>query len=40
MVFYRKDFEMSQLNSRIEDELAMSVQLQKKLKELEEIMGG
>ena len=31
----RKDFEMSQLNSKIEDEQAMSAQLQKKLKELQ-----
>uniref|UniRef100_A0A4W5N902 Myosin heavy chain 6 n=1 Tax=Hucho hucho TaxID=62062 RepID=A0A4W5N902_9TELE len=31
----KKDFEMSQLNSKIEDEQAMSAQLQKKLKELQ-----
>ena len=31
----RKDFEMIQLNSKIEDEQAISVQLQKKLKELQ-----
>ena len=32
---YRKDFEINQLNCRIEDELALAVQLQKKLKELQ-----
>ena len=32
---YRKDFEVSQLISKIEDEQAMSAQLQKKLKELQ-----
>lgn len=31
----RKDFEMSQLNSKIEDEQALGAQLQKKLKELQ-----
>ena len=31
----RKDFEISQLNAKIEDEQAMSSQLQKKLKELQ-----
>ena len=31
----RKDFEISQLNGKIEDEQAMSAQLQKKLKELQ-----
>lgn len=32
---HRKDFEISQLNGKIEDEQAMSAQLQKKLKELQ-----
>lgn len=32
---HRKDFEISQLSSRIEDEQAMAAQLQKKLKELQ-----
>ncbi|GLD61794.1 myosin-6-like protein [Lates japonicus] len=31
----KKDFEISQLNGKIEDEQAMSAQLQKKLKELQ-----
>ena len=31
----RKDFEISQLSSKIEDEQAMAAQLQKKLKELQ-----
>ena len=31
----RKDFEVSQLNNKIEDEQAISIQLQKKLKELQ-----
>ncbi|XP_066538403.1 uncharacterized protein [Hoplias malabaricus] len=31
----KKDFEINQLNSRIEDEQAMGIQLQKKLKELQ-----
>ena len=31
----RKDFEVSQLNNRIEDEQAVTLQLQKKLKELQ-----
>ncbi len=34
-LFARKDFEISQLNSKIEDEQAMGAQLQKKLKELQ-----
>ena len=33
--YHRKDFEMSQLTSKIEDEQAMGAQLQKKLKELQ-----
>ncbi len=34
--FYnRKDFELSQLNNKIEDEQAITIQLQKKLKELQ-----
>ena len=33
----RKDFELSQLNSKIEDEQAITIQLQKKLKELQVI---
>ena len=33
--FYRKDFEISQLNGKIEDEQAIISQLQKKLKELQ-----
>lgn len=32
---HRKDFEFSQLNSKIEDEQAANIQLQKKLKELQ-----
>lgn len=32
---YRKDFEMSQLNSRIEDGQVTEAQLQKKIKELQ-----
>lgn len=32
---YRKDFEMSQLNSRIEDGQVMEAQLQKKIKEVQ-----
>lgn len=32
---YRKDFEMSQLNSRIEDQQVIEAQLQKKIKELQ-----
>lgn len=32
---YRKDFEISQQLSKIEDEQAMGAQLQKKLKELQ-----
>ncbi len=32
---HRKDFEISQLSSKIEDEQAMAAQLQKKLKELQ-----
>ncbi len=35
LIHNRKDFEISQLNSKIEDEQAMSAQLQKKLKELQ-----
>ena len=36
VIFYhRKDFDMSQLTSKIEDEQAMGAQLQKKLKELQ-----
>lgn len=31
----RKDFEISQLNGKIEDEQAIIIQLQKKLKELQ-----
>lgn len=31
----RKEFEMSQLNSKIEDEQAIVMQLQKKIKELQ-----
>ena len=31
----RKDFDISQLSSKIEDEQAMSAQLQKKLKDLQ-----
>ena len=33
--YHRKDFDMSQLTSKIEDEQAMGAQLQKKLKELQ-----
>lgn len=33
--FYRKDFEISQLLSKIEDEQSLSAQLQKKIKELQ-----
>ena len=32
---HRKDFELSQLSNRIEDEQAIAIQLQKKLKELQ-----
>jgi len=32
---YRKDFEISQLNGKIEDEQNICIQLQKKLKELQ-----
>ncbi|MEQ2183552.1 Myosin-7, partial [Goodea atripinnis] len=35
MVERRKDFEISQLTGKLEDELAIIVQLQKKLKELQ-----
>lgn len=31
----RKDFEMNQLNSRIEDQQVLEAQLQKKIKELQ-----
>lgn len=34
-LFNRKDFEISQLQSKIEDEQAQSSQLQKKIKELQ-----
>lgn len=34
-VFFRKDFEIGQLNSKIEDEQLIIVQLQKKIKELQ-----
>lgn len=34
-VFFRKDFEISQLNSKIEDEQVIIAQLQKKIKELQ-----
>ena len=34
-VFHRKDFEVSQLLSKIEDEQSMGAQLQKKIKELQ-----
>ncbi len=37
-LIHRKDFEISQLCSKIEDEQAMSAQLQKKLKELQVII--
>lgn len=37
---YRKDFELNALNARIEDEQALGSQLQKKLKELQVIVGG
>ncbi len=33
--FHRKDFEISQLLSKIEDEQSMGAQLQKKIKELQ-----
>lgn len=33
--FHRKEFEIHQQNSRIEDEQALALQLQKKLKELQ-----
>jgi len=32
---FRKDFEISQLNSKIEDEQNIIIQLQKKIKELQ-----
>lgn len=35
LCLYRKDFEMSQLNSRIEDGQVMEAQLQKKIKEVQ-----
>ncbi len=35
MFWNRKDFEISQLSSKIEDEQVMAAQLQKKLKELQ-----
>lgn len=35
LFFNRKDFEISQLQSKIEDEQAQSSQLQKKIKELQ-----
>lgn len=35
LFLYRKDFEMSQLNSRIEDGQVTEAQLQKKIKELQ-----
>ena len=35
LFYHRKDFDMSQLTSKIEDEQAMGAQLQKKLKELQ-----
>ena len=34
-VFHRKDFEISQLLSKIEDEQSLGAQLQKKIKELQ-----
>lgn len=33
--FHRKDFEIHQQNSKMEDEQALAMQLQKKLKELQ-----
>lgn len=33
--FFRKDFEISQLLSKIEDEQSLGAQLQKKIKELQ-----
>ena len=33
--YYRKDFEISQLLSKIEDEQSLGSQLQKKIKELQ-----
>lgn len=35
LFFNRKDFEISQLQSKIEDEQAQSSQLQKKIKEIQ-----
>jgi hypothetical protein len=35
LFLYRKDFELNALNARIEDEQALGIQLQKKLKELQ-----
>ena len=35
MLFYRKDFEVAQLLSKIEDEQSLGAQLQKKIKELQ-----
>ena len=35
LLFNRKDFEVSQLLSKIEDEQSMGAQLQKKIKELQ-----
>lgn len=34
-ILYRKDFEISSLQSKIEDEQALDTQLQKKIKELQ-----
>lgn len=35
ILLYRKDFELSQLQTKIEDEQALGTQLQKKIKELQ-----
>lgn len=40
MSLRRKDFEYSQLQSKVEDEQTLSLQLQKKIKELQVGRGG
>ena len=40
MLSFRKDFEMVSISTKIEDEQALVIQLQKKIKELQVLMAN